>query len=95
MFKAMIAFCSAALVAAQATAACVGTDTFQTCTDIQSGNSYMIQRFGNTTLLNGTNAQTGTAWSQQSYDFGNTTINQGIDKNGQPWTTTCTGSVCY
>src|SRR5690606_22437277 len=36
----------------------------------ESGNDYTVQRFGNTTMMNGYNAQTGNSWSQNSQTFG-------------------------
>ena len=70
-------------VAAPATASCIGTNAFQTCNDA-SGNSYTVQRFGNQTMMQGHNSQTGSAWSQNSMTFGNTTHHHG-QSNGNSW----------
>lgn len=71
----------------QAYAACVGSGSFQTCNDA-SGNSYAVQRFGNTTSVQGYNPSTGSMWSQQSNRMGNTTITNGTASNGQAWNST-------
>jgi hypothetical protein len=68
-------------------AACVGTGNFRTCTD-NAGNSYNIQRFGNSTTMSGTNPRTGSEWSQQSHTFGNTTNTYGRDATGRTWNST-------
>ena len=43
-------------------AACFGSGAMQTCTDNQ-GNSYNVQRFGNTTTMQGSNVANGTTSS--------------------------------
>ena len=68
-------------------AACVGTGAFQTCNDA-SGNSYSVQRFGNTTSVQGYNAETGSSWSQNSYRSGNTTNTYGTAADGSSWNST-------
>lgn len=83
------------LVSTQAYADCFGSSTYQTCYDLQSGNNYTIQRYGNTTMMQGSNSRTGSNWSQESYSFGNTTNHYGRDKDGNSWSTTCTGDFCY
>ena len=85
-------FAFAALLAAtsiNASANCVGTNSFQTCYDYQSGNQYDIQRFGNTTIMEGSNPRTGSRWTQESTTYGNTTYHDGTDSNGNRWSTTC------
>lgn len=72
-------------LAAQAT--CIGGDAFQTCTDM-SGNSYNVQRYGNTTQMQGYNAATGSNWSQSSSTYGNTTYHNGTAANGNSWSGT-------
>lgn len=90
MFSALLLIVSAMPVAA----ACVGSGSYQSCYDPQSGNSYSVQRYGNTTTMYGNNAKTGSSWSQQSTDFGNTTMHNGRDSRGNSWTTTCVNGVC-
>ena len=65
-------------------AACFGTGAMQTCNDNQ-GNSYNVQRFGNTTTVQGNNAANGTTWNQTSNTMGNTTYQNGTASNGQSW----------
>src|SRR4051812_4196421 len=75
------------LMIGAANAGCVGSGSFQTCNDA-SGNSYTVNRFGNTTTMNGHNAQTGSSWSQNSNTFGNTTTHSGTASNGNSWNST-------
>lgn len=74
---------AATLFSTAASAMCVGTSSFQNCTDT-SGNSYTVNRFGNNTMVQGHNSRTGSNWSQNSTTFGNTTMHQG-QTNGQSW----------
>ncbi len=69
-----------------ANATCYGTGAFRTCNDA-SGNSYNIQSYGNTTNMQGSNAQTGSTWTQNSQTYGNTTYIQG-NSNGNSWNQT-------
>ena len=69
-----------------ANATCVGSGAFTTCTDA-SGNSYNVQRHGNTTNMQGYNAGTGSSWTQNSQTYGNTTYIQG-NSNGNSWNQT-------
>lgn len=71
-------------VVSAADAACFGTGAFRSCTD-DSGNSYTINRLGNSTYMNGHNARTGSTWNQNSNTFGNTTIHNGRDSSGNSW----------
>lgn len=66
---------------------CVGTNMYQNCYD-QSGNNYQVQRYGNTTLVQGSNAQTGNTWSQTSQTYGNTTHHYGTAADGNQWNST-------
>lgn len=75
---------SAVLAAPIASAGCVGTGSFQTCTD-NSGNSYNVQRIGSTTITHGYNSNTGSNWSQTSNTIGNTTFHNGTSSNGNSW----------
>jgi hypothetical protein len=72
---------------APASAACFGSDEFSTCTD-DSGNTYDIQRFGNQTDMNGSNAGTGSNWSEHSMTLGDTTYIDGQAANGNSWNET-------
>jgi len=57
------AFMTTFLMTSVENAECIGSGSFQTCND-DSGNSYTINRYGNSTTMNGYNAQTGSSWSQ-------------------------------
>jgi hypothetical protein len=57
------AFMATFLMTSGENAGCIGSGSFQTCND-DSGNSYTINRYGNSTTMNGYNAQTGSSWSQ-------------------------------
>jgi hypothetical protein len=70
-----------------ANASCFGSGSMQTCTD-SSGNSYNVQRYGNTTSVQGYNANTGSTWSQTSNTYGNTTSTYGSAANGNTWNST-------
>lgn len=70
------------ILAMSAQAMCVGSGSFQTCTD-NSGNTYSVQRFGNTTNVQGYGPN-GT-WNQSSQTLGNTTFHNGTAVNGNPW----------
>lgn len=72
-------------------AACVGTETSQTCTD-DSGNMYTVSRLGNQTIVQGSNAQTGNTWSQTSTHLGNSTYTSGFNADGDSWNSTSTRS---
>lgn len=82
------AIAAAALFATtQATAACFGSQNMYTCNDA-SGNSYQVNRMGNTTTVNGYNAQTGSSWNQTSQHVGNSTYTHGNAANGNSWNST-------
>lgn len=70
-------------------AQCIGTDAMSTCYD-NSGNSYTVNRMGNTTIVNGRNSQTGSNWSQTTQSYGNQTYTNGRAANGQSWNQTQT-----
>lgn len=82
-------------VAASAQATCVGSGVFSSCYDAQSGNSYTIQRHGNSTYMNGYNSNTGSNWSQTTNDFGSTSQTYGTDSRGNSWTQTCVSGTCF
>lgn len=67
---------------------CVGSDTFYTCHDLQSGNTYQVNKYGNTTHVNGSNATTGANWSQSTNTYGSTSYTNGYDKEGNTWNQT-------
>jgi hypothetical protein len=73
--------------AAPAFAQCVGTNTFKTCMDDQ-GNSVTVSRLGNSTIVNGSNAQTGSTWSQQTMRGPSMSTTTGMDSNGRNWSAT-------
>ncbi|MNF01934.1 hypothetical protein [Ensifer canadensis] len=91
--KTLIAALALSLIAAPAFALCIGSDTLQSCTDT-SGNSYTINRMGNTTFMNGSNAETGSQWNQTSTTVGNSTFHNGTDKDGNSWSTSCINGIC-
>lgn len=86
--KKLVMILALAFTATTAQATCYGTGAFQNCFDAQSGNNYQIQRYGNTTQMQGSNPRTGSRWSQTTQSFGNTTIQQGRDSSGNSWNTT-------
>ena len=49
---------------------CFGGENFKTCTDYSTGNSYQINKWGNTTQVYGRNPRTGSDWSETSQTFG-------------------------
>lgn len=79
-----VIFALLAPAVSNAQAQCFGSDSFTTCTD-QSGNTYNVQRFGNTTTMQGYNSRTGSSWNQQSQTFGGTTFHSGQAANGNSW----------
>ncbi|MDX0999923.1 hypothetical protein CN233_14755 [Sinorhizobium meliloti] len=91
--KIVIASLAFSLISAPVFAMCVGTDTFSSCSDA-SGNNYSVTRTGNTTFMNGTNTHTGSNWSQTSTTIGNSTFHNGIDKDGEGWSSTCINGFC-
>jgi hypothetical protein len=77
-----------------AQANCFGTANNYSCHDLQSGNSYNVQKFGGTTNMQGYNANTGSTWSQNSNTIGNTTQIYG-NSNGNSWNQTITPHSVY
>ena len=88
----LAACCLAA--AAPVLAQCYGSETVKTCYD-GSGNTYNVQRVGSQTFVDGSNAQTGSHWSQQTTTVGNASFTNGIAANGNTWheTTTRVGNA--
>lgn len=74
--------------AISAHAFCTGSAAYQICND-SSGNSYTVQRIGNTTYLDGS-SNNGRTWSQTSQTIGNTTFHDGRAANGNSWSGTTT-----
>ena len=70
--------------AAAAHSACLGSGSLRTCTD-DSGNSYTINKLGNSTYVQGSNAQTGSTWSQETHRSGSTSNTYGRDSDGNSW----------
>jgi hypothetical protein len=44
-----------------------------------------VNRFGDSTYMRGSNYRTGSTWSQNSFDLGDTTITNGRAANGNSW----------
>ncbi|HDX8356737.1 TPA: hypothetical protein RQN15_000461 [Aeromonas hydrophila] len=72
-----------------ASAECIGSDNLKTCYD-EHGNTYTVQKFGGTTYVEGQNSRTGSTWSQQSQQLGNSTYTTGQDADGNSWNSTAT-----
>lgn len=78
-------------------AGCYGSSSYYSCSDA-SGNSYNVQKYGNSTNTQGYNAGTGSAWSQNSQTIGGTTYQRGTDSDGNSWNQTIRksgGSTTY
>ena len=86
MHKILI-FSLLAFLSVGANAACVGTGTYKSCTDA-SGNHYTVNKFGDQTIVNGSNSNTGTRWSQTSTQMGDMTITNGRAADGKTWHST-------
>lgn len=87
IFIGLLAFSSASF------AACYGTENLYSCNDA-SGNSYSVNKFGDMTTVNGRNSRTGSSWSQQSNQLGDTTYIRG-NTNGKAWNETITPYSTY
>lgn len=59
---------AAILFATSVQAGCYGTGAYTRCSD--GGNSYSVQRSGNTTSMQGYSADTGSSWSQRTTTYG-------------------------
>lgn len=92
--KTLLALVIVAAFASPAFAGCTGTGSYRTCYDAQSGNTYQIQKYGNTTTMNGYNSRTGSHWTQNSYTYGNNTLNSGVDADGNSWNSSCYNGNC-
>jgi hypothetical protein len=80
---------AAVLISAPAFANCIGGAYLQTCNDV-NGNSYTVNRMGNTTQVSGYNPNTGSQWNQTSQTIGNSTYTNGRAANGASWNETQT-----
>lgn len=74
----------ALLACAAANAQCYGSGSFQRCTD-SSGNTYNVNRAGGSTYMSGSNADTGSTWSQQTHRSGSSSSTYGRDSEGNSW----------
>ncbi|MGS3177883.1 hypothetical protein ACB265_00395 [Aeromonas dhakensis] len=81
---AALLFCSGA-----ASAECIGSGNLKTCYD-SNGNTYTVQKYGNSTLVSGYNSKTGSTWNQDSQKIGNSTFTNGKAADGQSWNSTST-----
>lgn len=68
-----------------ASANCIKTGTITSCYDSQSGNSYTTYDFGNSSITNGSNANTGTTWTQNTTRFGDSSYSSGYSSKGTTW----------
>jgi hypothetical protein len=82
------------ITADRADAACYGTNSYYNCND-SSGNSYSVQKYGNTTTVTGNNARTGSSWSQTTNRYGGNSYTTGRASNGNSWSTTTTPYGSY
>lgn len=82
------------MIPTAANAGCVGTGKLKTCWD-NNGNSYTVNKIGNSTYANGYSSQTGSTWNQQSYKSGTTTQTYGQAANGRSWNQTSTPYSTY
>ena len=85
--KLLLILCTTLAMTGAANAACVGTGTYKSCTDA-SGNHYTVNKFGNQTVVNGSNSNTGNTWSQTSTHMGDMTITNGRAADGKTWHST-------
>ncbi|HHQ4739203.1 hypothetical protein [Aeromonas jandaei] len=83
------AIASMLLFAGAASAECIGSGNLKTCYD-NSGNSYTVQKFGDSTYVSGYNSKTGSSWNQDSQKIGNSTFTNGKAADGQSWNSTST-----
>ena len=79
-----VAIAALFLAAASAHATCTGSSSIYSCTD-SSGNTYNVNRIGQSTYVQGHNSQTGSSWSQQTQRIGNSSFTTGRDADGNSW----------
>lgn len=77
------------LFSGAASADCIGSDNLKTCYD-NNGNTYTVQKYGNSTSVSGYNSKTGSTWNQDSQKIGNSTFTNGKAADGQSWNSTAT-----
>lgn len=77
------------IVSSSVSVECIGSGSLKTCYD-DKGNTYTVQKFGDTTYVDGQNSRTGTTWSQQSQKLGGSTFTTGQDADGNSWNSTAT-----
>jgi hypothetical protein len=65
-------------------AACSGYGDVQHCTD-DTGNEYTVRRYGDRTVVDGYNPQTGRSWSETARRDGDRTRISGYAANGESW----------
>ena len=68
-----------------ASANCTKTGSITSCYDSQSGNSYTTYDFGTSSITNGSNANTGTTWSQNTTRLGDSSFSNGTSSTGTTW----------
>ena len=85
--KLLLILCTTLAMTGAANAACVRTGTYKSCTDA-SGNHYTVNKFGDQTIVNGSNSNTGKRWSQTSTQMGDMTITNGRAADGKTWHST-------
>lgn len=68
-------------------ATCHGQGSFQTCND-GAGNSYTVKRYGDAVQSQGTDARTGSSWSQTTRTNGDTARHEGRTADGASWSGT-------
>jgi hypothetical protein len=76
---------STILLSANVSAQCIGSGAMKSCSDAY-GNNYTVNKIGNTTFVNGSNANGN--WSSTSIKMGNTVMQSGTDIDGNSWNQT-------
>jgi len=92
--KSLIITLATTVIASQASAGCIGSSSFYSCYD-NSGNSYSISKFGNSTYMTGTNSRTGSSWSQNTTRMGSYSFTNGVAANGNTWSSTRNGNYSF
>lgn len=87
-FRMILLSAALSMTAGSAFSQCYGSDTSYTCYDSGSGNSYSVNRFGGTTYMQGSNARTGSNWSQTTTDQGFQSNSYGTGADGSTWSYT-------
>lgn len=77
--------CSSAFASPNNSPNCFGSDTYYTCRDISTGNTYNVSKHGNNTHVQANNYNTGSSWSQDTQTYGNQSYTTGRDANGNSW----------